>query len=160
MNLTILKGLAALAVVLCAFATGWNLSAKYAKNVYDKQKAEADSQQARDFANAQQSARAREQELTQRIAGIDREYQEKIKAKDKERMAALAVARSRGLYVRAACPNGSLPDAATGTRSGDGTARVRLSEPDAGFLLGLASEADQITEQLAACQTIVRADRE
>jgi prophage endopeptidase len=42
----------------------------------------------------------------------------------------------------------------------DGGAPGKLSRPASEFLLGLASDADEVTKQLAACQAVVRSDRE
>lgn len=47
--------------------------------------------------------------------------------------------------------------AATGER--DGEARAELSGAAAEFLVGLASEANEVVEQLTACQAVVIADR-
>lgn len=73
----------------------------------------------------------------------------------------LAAARSGGLRVPSACPR--LPEAASGSPSGDATAGWQIpgaaGEPFAEFLIGEAARADQIAAQLAACQEAHRAIR-
>jgi hypothetical protein len=160
MNLTILKICAGFFVVLLAFGAGWRTASNYAGNVYDKERAEAREQAAAALAKAQSDARAQEQRNVKRMGEIDRAYQDKLKHKDRERVAAVAAARAGGLYIHAACPATGVSGTATGTGSGDGTTRIRLPDADADFLLGLAAEADQVAEQLHACQSIVRSDRQ
>lgn len=53
----------------------------------------------------------------------------------------------------------SAAKAAASTSGRNGGAVGYLSETTSRFLVGLASEADDITKQLGACQAVVRADR-
>ena len=47
----------------------------------------------------------------------------------------------------------------TGTSGSDASATGRLSPQLAEFLVGEASRADDVATQLAACQAVVKADR-
>ena len=77
----------------------------------------------------------------------------------------VAALRSGALRLRipvASCSQGGgsavgTPGASAGGR--DAAPRAELSEPAAEFLVGLASDADQVVHQLTACQAIVAADR-
>ena len=58
----------------------------------------------------------------------------------------------------AACV-GFAADLSAGASGRDATEGAKLSQPLAEFLIGLASEADEVVQQLTACQEIVNADR-
>jgi len=64
----------------------------------------------------------------------------------------------RDKYARApvAC---DLPAAAPGSGVGDATPGCRLSQQTSEYLVSEAARADEVANQLAACQKILRADR-
>jgi hypothetical protein len=161
MNLTLLKGIACAFAVVWAFATGWHMASKHKQAEFDLERAQITAQAAESLARAEQNARTIEQNQVRRFAEADYAYRKTLSKKNRELADAVAAAHAGGMYVRATCSNdgGTLPDAATATSSGDGTTRVRLPDAAAEFLLRLAAEADEVVEQLAACQSIIRADR-
>jgi hypothetical protein len=65
--------------------------------------------------------------------------------------------RDRLAYVEFA--HAVVPTPGTSTRSSDAAKGVGLQAADAEFLLRIASEADQVSDQLRACQAVVRGDR-
>lgn len=102
-------------------------------------------------------------------AAISADYQKRLADEKRARDAAVAAARAGTLVLRdpslrlpaaGACPGGSAQaEAAPGSGGRDGAAGANLSPEAAAFLLELTGEADQVVEQLTACQQIVRADR-
>jgi prophage endopeptidase len=111
---------------------------------------------------AEERVRAAEFRATQAQADIDAAYQRGLKENDDAKNTALAQLRAgRRLFIGAQCPpaGSPVPDPAAPARSGDGGASAELSEPAAEWLVGLASEADAVARQLAACQAVIRADR-
>lgn len=115
---------------------------------------------------------AAERASAERAAAASTAYQNKLKEKDREK--ATAIANQRAGNIRLRDPNAStstcrdpvsptgpgpgghpsspgprLPVESTGVLSG------RTSE----FLIGEASRADKVVEQLAACQAIIKSDR-
>lgn len=68
------------------------------------------------------------------------------------------VLRDPGAKPDAGCIGG-MPAATASTGGSDGRAPGELSRTASDFLIGLASEADEVARQLAACQQVIRADR-
>lgn len=111
---------------------------------------------------AEERVRAAEARATQAQADIDAAYQRGLQENQNAKDAAVAELRAgRRLFIGAQCPpaGNAVPGATAPARSGDGGARAELSEPAAEWLVGLASEADAVARQLAACQAVIRADR-
>ena len=77
----------------------------------------------------------------------------------------VAALRSGALRLRipVACPDGAGGSGTAapgpGTVGRDGETRAELSVQASEFLVGLASEADEVVHQLTACQAVVIADR-
>ena len=78
-----------------------------------------------------------------------------------EKDAAVAAARSRGLWVNARCPapRAGVPETAASAAGDTGTSRVRLSEGDAGFLISYAASAAGVVKQLKDCQQTLSGSR-
>jgi prophage endopeptidase len=111
---------------------------------------------------AEDRVRAAVARATQARADIDAAYQRGLQENDDAKNTALAQLRAgRRLFIGAQCPasGSAVPDPAAPAGVGDGGARAELSEPAAEWLVGLASEADAVARQLAACQAVIRADR-
>lgn len=117
------------------------------------------------------AARATEKRHADALAEISTDYERKIKNAKTQRDRDVAAALSGALGLRlpssmqaGGSATGSLA-AATGGR--DGGASGQLPEPPAATLppdlaaglLGLADDADQVAQQLAACQAVVISDR-
>lgn len=113
-------------------------------------------------------AREMEHMHAEELAAADANLQRRLaNVEDRRRADVLAVA-DRTLRLRdpggaaAACPNpggGQTAEVAPAASGGDGRAAGELSREASSFLLDLVSDADRNTEQLAACQAVVRADR-
>ena len=113
-------------------------------------------------------ARAREREHAQDMAAASAKYQEDLKHEKAAKDRAVADLRSGALRLRIPLAFPSCPDGAGGsgraapgpsTAGRDGEARAELSVQASEFLVGLASEADEVVHQLTACQAVVIADR-
>lgn len=112
----------------------------------------------------QQQARAAEQRHAQALADVSTDYQRRINEANQVRAADRAALRAGTLRLRdpdgAADCRGAAAQAGAGTAGRDGRAPGELSPAATGFLLELASDADDVARQLAACQRVVIEDRE
>lgn len=103
---------------------------------------------------------AAERASAEAVASVSAGYQAKLKEKDREKATALAIAG--GLRIGTARP-AARGNAVSPTDSGpvgrDGEASAELSRDSAEFLIGEASRADKVVEQLTACQAIIKSDR-
>jgi prophage endopeptidase len=127
---------------------------------WQAREAKAASRSAEVLQAAQDRAIAAERDNAKKLAEASASYQEKLKEKDREKAA--AVASTRRLFVGTVGPQGCgnpLPSTGAGAPGRDGETRSELSKPAAEFLIGEASRADKIVEQLTACQAIVAEDR-
>jgi len=122
-------------------------------------------------ANAQiqkleEDARTVERQHVEDLAEISANYQQELQDANDQKDRALADLRSGALQLRdpdaaagqgtAVCPSTAT---AAGTGGRDGAAQGHLSAAASEFLLGLASDADQVAQQLTACQAIIASDR-
>lgn len=113
----------------------------------------------------QAKVRQQEQDKTAELAAIDQRHQQEIH--DREAISNRTIADLRAGTVRLRndiaahefAAAGSLPSAAAGTGQRDAAKGVGLRIADAEFLVRTADEADQVADQLRACQAVVRADR-
>lgn len=159
-----LIGIIALVVILVATnAITWHVSAQYTESGWQKREAKINSDAAVKIKAASDKVRETEQAHATQINAVDTTYQSKLREKDYALTAALNTVRSNGLFAHAACtPIAGNPDTkiAAGASVGDGGAgRQLLSEADSVFLVTEAGRADKVTEQLRACQAVIRADR-
>lgn len=119
---------------------------------------ERDRQAAVD-ANEQQHARRAELDeqrdnYENAIVAVTRNYEDRLKEKDREKAAAVVAARTGGLFIAAKCPElaTGLPGAAAASGVSDGGGKARLSDEASEFLIAEAGRADQVTERLSALQ--------
>jgi hypothetical protein len=93
---------------------------------------------------------------------VEKVYVDKIREVQVERNSLSVTARNSGLFIDAACPDSSnaVPSATPGSGSDHGTAKARLSGATAEALIAIAADADEIANQLTACQEILRNERE
>lgn len=108
--------------------------------------------------------RALEQARVKEQADLVNTYQEQInheKNRAKLELAAV-VAKSKRLSISTkgvpACASAASSLPAT-TATSDTASRAELSDEAAQFLIGLASEADEVTKQLKLCQDMLKATR-
>jgi hypothetical protein len=116
-------------------------------------------------AAAVSAARADEQGAAKRQAKIAANQIEGLQNEINSRDRTIADLRSGAISLRKrfTCPAASAAGqsaAATSTGNGDATQAGGLQQQDAEFLVRLASEADEVTLQLQACQAVVRSDRQ
>jgi hypothetical protein len=114
----------------------------------------------------QADARAKEQANAEKDAAISAQYQKELQHEKVtlDRIVTdlrTGVVRLRIQLARARTAPGDSA-AAPGTSPGgcDGAETGELSPAASEFLVGLASEADDVTHQLTACQAVVIADRQ
>lgn len=112
------------------------------------------------------AARATERDHAVRLAAVSAQYQEDLNHAQARKNRVIADLRAGAQRLRipvasAGCAGaGGMPETGPGAGGRDGGATAELSQPAAEFLIGLASESDEVAHQLKACQALVRADRE
>ena len=117
---------------------------------------------ARKLADATAAALAESRAIAKRYNESSAGYQAKLREKDHALDIALNAVRSgeRRLSIPVTDSNALCGTAESGTSAAaggrDGEARAKLSDAAAGFLIGEASRADKVVEQLTACQALVR----
>ena len=154
--------LALLAAVGGSFVFGHKVGSDAVTVKWQKQAADVQRAQADALAAAHAGVITAERRAAEQLAAASARYQVALKEKEDEKQLAVARAAARGLWVDTVdtcggeAGNSEAPAPAGGR---DGSARSRLSEEAAGFLIGEASRADQVVEQLKACQGVVLEDR-
>lgn len=140
------------------------------------QQRELDSQAAADAKYKQLEAkyRALEQGGAQQLADVSADYQEKLKNAESKNADLIAKLRTGAVRLRdpnasaaSSCVSG-MPATPSGAGGRDGGTTAGLPDASAGilsdaasqFLIELTGKANTIVEQLAACQQIVRTDRQ
>jgi hypothetical protein len=105
--------------------------------------------------------RAAERAHAVALAAASADYQRRLSHVDSIRRADAAALRAGTLVLRdpdapgLRAGRGCLPAASPAPGGSDGAEAGRLSPAAAGFLLGLAADADQVAEQLAGCQAAI-----
>lgn len=130
-------------------------------------------QAARQIKTLEERARASEQKHAADLAQVAADYERKIQDANKQRAVDLAAVRAGTLRLRdpnasamRTCPGASTKTAAAPSLS-DGSKASQLQATDAGllssqtssFLIDFAADADQVAEQLSACQQVILEDR-
>lgn len=118
---------------------------------------------AKKIKEAADSARAEERSKAEKQAQISTDLQAKLQEaeNEKNRLAADVRAGKRKLSISARCPPRGDPKGAVAAPSGgrDGETRAELPVEASDFLIGLATEADNLARQLSACQAVILSDR-
>jgi hypothetical protein len=161
MNLTLI---AAAAAALVAAAATWYVTADHYKGVI----AEKDDAQKTALIAAQQKADAKalfaQTQSGLAVAAASAQYEDKLHAQDIQHAGDLAAVRNHTLVLRdnaARCGSDHTEVQPGSSCSGrDDTGGAELSAPATEFLLGEADRADRVVHRLAACQVIVKDDRE
>lgn len=154
----------AIALVLGGLYGAYSHGATVTAAHYDAVIAKANTNHARQLASLEATARADEQAKAASMHLID---QQTIKGQTDEinqRDRTLAdyrggAVRLRDHFTCAVSPDQRVPSAAAGASQRDAASAGGLQPPDVEFLVRLASQADQVVTQLAACQAVVQADR-
>lgn len=110
--------------------------------------------------------RAQEHWHAEQLAAVSKNYQEELKNAKVEKDRVIAGLRGGAFRLRIpvaaagkACGN-STAETPTAAGGRDGETRSELSPAAAEFLVGLASECDDVTRQLGAAQAVIAKDRE
>ncbi len=109
--------------------------------------------------------RAREQQHAADLASASATYQESLQHEKATHDRTLVDLRSGALRLRVplarrqTAAGERAAEAGAGAGRCDGETHAELSVAASEFLVGLASEADEVVHQLAACQAVVTADR-
>lgn len=109
--------------------------------------------------------RQQEQDAADAIAIISFNYQKDLKHVQAEKDRVIAGLRDGTFRLRLPAasglhPNGGATAAVAACAPGcDAAARAELPVEAAEFLVGLASEADEVAKQLGRCQEVIQADR-
>lgn len=110
-----------------------------------------------------EAARATERKHAEDLAGVSAGYQKELQDEKAKADRVVSDLRAGNKRLRIAVADSACGSETGGTASGsggrDGGTRAELSGEAAEFLVGLASEADQVVRQLQACQEIVKRDR-
>lgn len=113
-----------------------------------------------------EKARQSEHDHAAALSAVSFDYERKLGDANKQRAADAAALRAGTLRLRDPNPTGLSACGSLGAKIGtspgerDGAQGGELSDAAAGFLLDLASDADDVARQLAACQEVVVKDRE
>jgi len=117
--------------------------------------------------DAEERARVAEHLHAVQLNTISNTYQEKLTNEKQRHDNVIVSLRAGNLSLRDKYtePGNAAPSATLSSETGTGTGGrneaegAKLSQPLAEFLIGLANEADEVVQQLTACQAIVNADR-
>ena len=110
-------------------------------------------------------ARRREQAVAGVLAAVTTDYERKLTDGKKKRDADVAASHAGTFKLRysapsGACPSPSVPAETPSAPGGrDGTETAELPGEITASLFAIVDDADQVVEQLSACQAIINADR-
>lgn len=113
----------------------------------------------------QAKVRQQEQDKAAELAAIDQQHQQDIANREAISNRTIADLRAGTVRLRSDIAANEfaasvrLPSSAAGTGQRPAAQGVGLRIADAEFLIRTAGEADQVADQLRACQAVVRADR-
>ena len=157
--------IAVLLAIGAAGVKGYSLGADHIRAEWSAQKlAEATEYAAKikeltDRTRAQEAQSALRQAATAKQLQVEQANHETTRrAVDHRLESGELVLRDRFAAAVSACGSGGATVARAGQPDHAGAAG-ELSAKTSGFLVGLASEADQVAAQLSACQALVRSDR-
>ncbi len=107
---------------------------------------------------------AAEHKAADDMAAIDAQHQKDMENEKVTAAASIAcyqsgACRLRNQFAPRTVAGSGLPSSTTSASKRDEAATVGLQSADVQFLISIASDADKVTDQLRACQAVVRADR-
>jgi hypothetical protein len=152
----------ALVLIIGSYFYGHHTGVAVTKADWEAEKATAAIEAGKALDKANKEVRELEHLLANTQNRVEKVYVDKIREVQVERNSLSVTARNSGLFIDAACPDSSnaVPSATPGSGSDHGTAKARLSGATAEALIAIAADADEITNQLTACQEILRNERE
>ena len=145
-----------------SFFYGQHVGANGCKVKWMTREAKIQSDMSSAMTEAQKRVLEAERKSTEDIAAVSATYQQKLEGVRREKTIAVDAARRSGLFVdtvgAAHCAD-TTPAISTGPGGRDGATRSELSETAIDFFISEATRADEITEQLTACQNVLIAER-
>ena len=152
------SGVLIIASYFYGYSTGYDVS----KSAWEAEKSIATKEAMDNMIAATDKVKSLEQQLATKQNKVEKVYVNKIRTVEVESKRITDIARNDGLFVNASCAdsNNTLPDSASGSGSGNGTQKARLSREVADALISIAADADTIVHQLTACQAILEAERQ
>jgi hypothetical protein len=163
MNPYLLAGAAVL--VIGVGLGGYNHGKATATERFERVIAQHDADNERERATLMAAARKKEADAALRMAAIDEQHQEDMRNAQiisERTIAGLrdGTVRLRDRLAARQCPGPVVSEASARASGGDAVQEVGLQGADVDFLVRFAAEADQVADQLRACQAVVRADRQ
>lgn len=152
----------ALVFAICSYFYGHHTGVQVTKAEWETEKAAAAIEAGKVLAAEQAKVAEFEHLLANTQTRVEKVYVDKVRTIEVEKQKLVDVARTDGLYIDASCPDNSnaVPSATPGSGSDHGSTKARLSGEAAEALIAIAADADEITNQLTACQEILRNERE
>lgn len=120
---------------------------------------------AKQLADVQAEQREKEQANQENMTVIDEKHQKEMNDEITSRDSTIAGLRSGAIGLRdkfTSCQRSAHSAAGAfsiATGSSDAAASIELRNEDAEFLIRLGTEADQVADQLRACQAIIKSER-
>lgn len=153
--------LGALAFAIAAYFYGHHEGGNAVTAQWEVEKSQANQQAAQALQESNARALEAERALAKKQVKVEKIYVEKTREVEVVRDQLVDVARTGGLFIDAACSNGSgqLSGAATGGGGNHGREKARLSNEAAEALVAIAADADKVVQQLTACQSILNEER-
>jgi len=157
-----LLGALAVAALMAAMIVGAYRAGQKAERAYwQERELQAVAAADKALTQAYETMRAMERNAQAAMVAASDAYQKELAHVRNEKDRVIAGLRARGIVLRDpwspyidAHP---MPGTATGTGGCDATQGGEFSQQTAEFLVGLASEADEVVVQLGRCQQVVRA---
>lgn len=131
---------------------------------YEQQISEDKLKHAQEINAINEAHRLHERKAAEDLAAVGITHQEAIQHEKADADRIITDLRSGAVRMRNRLAftqygTSGLPAAAAATGQRDGPQGVGLQTADAELVLRIASDADQVADQLRACQAVVRADR-
>lgn len=151
----------ALVLVISAYFYGHHTGVQVTKADWEAEKATAAIDAGKALDKANKEVREFEHLLANKQNRVEKVYVDKIKEVQVERNSLSATARDAGLFIDTTCSDNSnsLPSAASSSSGNNGATKARLSGATADALIAIAADADEIVNQLTACQAILEEER-
>lgn len=149
-------------LVICSYFYGHHTGVQVTKAEWEAEKAAAAVEAGKVLAAEQAKVAEFEHLLADKQTKVEKVYVDKIRTVQVERKQFVDTARTDGLYINASCPDSSnaVSGTTTSASSDHGGTKARLSGEAAEALIAIAADADEIANQLTACQEILRHERE
>lgn len=150
-----------LVLVIGAYFYGHHTGVKVTKADWEAEKATAAIDAGKVLDKANKEVRELEHLLANKQNKVEKVYVDKIREVQIERNSLSAAASNGGLFIDTSCSDNSNPVSGTASSasSDHGGTKARLSRETADALIAIAADADEIANQLTACQMILKEER-